>query len=194
MSCLLVTPELYTAPAAEPVSLDELKSHLRIDFDDDNDLITSLGIGARQWFETALDRQLVTATWQIKLDSFPSWEIELPYPPLQSIAAILYKDTALDSQTLSSSAYDVITWQTPGIVQPKDGYSWPATGSSPSAVTIRFVAGYGAATAVPDLVKAGIKLLAASWYENREAVSEMELRPVPLAVESIVNALRAYRF
>lgn len=194
MSCLLVTPELYTAPTEEPVSLAELKLHLRVDADDDNDIITSLGIAARQWFENALDKQLVTATWRIKLPTFPSWEIELPYPPLRSITSITYKDSDLDPQTLSSSTYDVITWQTPGMIRPKDGYSWPATGIAPDAVTILFAAGYGAAAAVPDLAKAGIKLLAAAWYENREAISEMDMKPVPMAVDSIVASLRAYRF
>ena len=40
-----------------------------------------------------------------------------------------------------------------------------------NCVTVRFVAGYGAASAVPETVKAAIKLLVGHLYEHREAVT-----------------------
>jgi len=188
------TPELVTAPATEPVTVAELKLHCRQDFADDDALFTSLGVAARQWFEVALDRQLVTASWKVRLPWFPAGDIELPYPPLQSVTSITYKDTALVTQTLSAAAYTAITNRTPGVVQLRDGYSWPSTGTDVLAVVVTFVAGYGAAAAVPDLIKAGIKLLVGHWYERREAVGDKALASVPFAADAIVQAARAYRF
>lgn len=192
-TCDCPTPELVTAPTAEPVSLAELKHHCKVDLDDDDGLLRALGAAAREWMETALDRQLVTATWKVRYDRFPGSYWELPYPPLVS-ATIAYKDTALVAQTLSSSVYNVVTWQTPGAIELKNGQAWPATGIAPDAVTVTFVAGYGVPSAVSDLVKAGIKLLAGHWYANREAVTDGQAMSLPLGVDHIVAATRAYRF
>lgn len=193
--CVIPTPELVTPPATEPVTLAELKAQVIQDLSDDDTLLTSLGIAARQWFENALDRQLVTATWKVRFPFWPGWRIELPYPPLQSSGFILqYKDLALATQTLSSTYYDVVTWTTPGAVQLKNGFAWPPVGIDPGAVIITFQAGYGAASAVPDLIKAGIKLLAGHWYENRVAVGPLNKMPTPLGIDAIVASMRAHRF
>lgn len=44
---------------AEPVSLEELKRHLRVEFDDDDDLILGLALAAREWAEGFLNTALV---------------------------------------------------------------------------------------------------------------------------------------
>ena len=63
--------QLVTPPAEEPVSLADAKLHLRVDFTDDDALITSLIAAARQAAETLTGRQIVTARWKLVLDSFP---------------------------------------------------------------------------------------------------------------------------
>lgn len=63
---------LVTPPAVEPVSLDDLKNHLKVDCDDDDALIATLGKAARRYVESAKKQSLVTQTWRLYLDSFPS--------------------------------------------------------------------------------------------------------------------------
>ena len=63
--------QLVTPPAEEPVSLAEAKLHLRVDFPNEDALITALIAAARQAAETLTGRQLVTARWKLVLDSFP---------------------------------------------------------------------------------------------------------------------------
>lgn len=194
-NCVIPTPELVTPPASEPLTLAELKLHLRVDAPDDDDQITALGVAARQWIETALDRQLVTATWRVTLPWFTGWEIELPYPPLRSVGSITYKDAGLVTRTVSPSTYDVVTTRTPGLVRPKIASAWPPTGFDPAAVMIVFDAGYGSASAVSDLVKAAIRMMVEHWYDpGRGPTSEGERKEIPFTVESIIAAARAYRF
>lgn len=162
---------LSTAPVVEPVTTTELKAHLRVDGTDEDTLIASLGVAARQHVEEETRRALVTQTWVLKLDEFPGSgdaEIRLPRPPLQSVTSVQYVDGNGDTQTWSSSLYVVDTADTPGNISLAYGESWPSTRAQKNAVTITYVAGYGAASTVPDALKAAIKLLVGHYYVNRE--------------------------
>lgn len=63
---------LITPPALEPVALADAKLQCRVTITDDDALITRLIVAARRKCEAILRRQLVTATWQMTLDTFPS--------------------------------------------------------------------------------------------------------------------------
>lgn len=59
-------------PAAEPVSLTDAKLHLRVDFPDDDALISALIVAARQQAEMITRRVFVTQQWAFALDAFPN--------------------------------------------------------------------------------------------------------------------------
>ena len=63
--------QLITAPATEPVTLDEARSHLRVDFLDDDALIVALITAARLHAEMLTGRSFITTRWKAVLDSFP---------------------------------------------------------------------------------------------------------------------------
>lgn len=170
-------------PAAEPVSLDELKAQLRIDHADEDDLLGELIAAARECVEDDTARALVTQTWQLTLDRFPRGcassadyrVIELRRPPVQSVTSVTYYDADAVEQTLDPSAYHVSTAGAPGRLVLADGESWPVTECGrPGAVTVTFACGYGAdGSAVPAAAKHAIKLLCGHWYRNREAVGSV---------------------
>lgn len=60
------------APAIEPLALSDAKQYLRVDITDDDNLITGLITSARRAVETRLRQALITQTWVLYLDSFPS--------------------------------------------------------------------------------------------------------------------------
>jgi len=180
---------LYSEPAIEPVSLAEAKAHLRVTYSDEDALIASQIVAARQWIEEQTYRQLITATWDLVLDEFPSGDkpIQVPRAPLQSVTSIEYTDTAGDAQTLDASRYVVTASRQPGLIRPAYGLVWPEALDAPDTVTVRFVAGYGTAGAVPELLRAAIKLLVAQLYEFREPVLTASANEVPLGVQRIVQ-------
>ena len=159
----------YAAPETTSVTLAEAKLQLRQDESADDALITTLCEAADQHIESFLGRRLITQTWDYKRNSFPC-RIELPYPPLVSVSSITYIDTNGTTQTLSTDYYAVDVAREPGRITLKYGMSWPSTQCIENAVTVRYVAGYGAASAVPSAIKAAAKLLIGHWYESREDV------------------------
>jgi uncharacterized phiE125 gp8 family phage protein len=63
---------LLTAPAAEPLSLAEAKAFLRVEHDDDDGVIAALIAGARLYVEGQTRRALLTQTWRLVLDAWPT--------------------------------------------------------------------------------------------------------------------------
>lgn len=183
---------LVTPPAEEPITLSEAKAYARIDFSDDDTLIAGFIVAARQQCETITRRALITQTWDLILGEFPEREIEIPLPPLQSVTSITYLDDSGVSQTLATSVYKVDTANLPGRITLKSGQSWPSTYDESAAVTIRFVAGYGNAAAVPDGIKSWLKLRTSTMYEHREE-SQVGTSIVTMPRDFTIGLLDPYR-
>jgi uncharacterized phiE125 gp8 family phage protein len=176
----------YAAPATEPIGLDEAKQHLRVYVNDDDALIARLIAGARAACELATARQLVTATWELRLDGFPSGlePIYLPLGKLQSVTHIKYLDSDGTEQTFSSANYRVGSYREPAEVTLAYQQSWPSLRGVRDQVTVRFVCGYGAAESVPQLLKQGMLLHIGSAYINREDIAA-SMSKLPRAAEDI---------
>lgn len=183
-----------TAPASEPVSLTQAKAHLRVDHTDDDTMIGAMIQAAREAAEHQTGRALVTQTWELVLDAFPAAEIELVKPPVQSITSITYEDTAGATQTLSATAYALAAYDTRGWVIPDVDTAWPGTYGAVGSVRVRFVAGYGAAAAVPTSITSWMLLQIGAAYRNREAfASGQSVSELPNRwVDSLLDAFRVY--
>src|SRR5205807_8405795 len=134
----------------------------------DDDLIKGYIATARMRVESATFLHLITQTLQLTQDRFPwawpspaqmglwpywsgqtAWPaIELE-PPVQSVTSVSYLDPSGNSQTLASSTYRLDSTNLPARLTPTLNNVWPATAQLPDAVTVVFVAGFGAASAVP---------------------------------------------
>lgn len=166
-------------PATEPVTLTELKTQLRIASTDEDAYLTGLIIVAREHVEALTRRQLVTATWELSLDRFPtcigtsgrfpSRSIFIPRPRLITVASITYVDGNGDTRTLDAANYRVDTKSEPGRIEPAFGYTWPTARRVSNSITITYSAGYGNAAAVPGALKAAILIAAGILAENRGA-------------------------
>lgn len=156
------------APESEPILLEEAKAHCNIetDFAEDDSLLDAFIAAARESCEAVTGRQLVQATYALRLSGFPCDDvIELPKAPLVSVTSITYVDGDGDTQTLSTDVYEQDPYTTPGRVVLKYGEVWPTARDQRNAVTVTFVAGY---EEVPKLLKQGMLMRIAHWNENRE--------------------------
>ena len=171
--------KLITAPVGEPLDLTTVKQHLRVDFTDDDILIAGEITAARQWCEQFQQRAYMTQTWELWLDAFPDGRppsslyalyshppvsykdfldhIQIPLPPLQTVAYVKYYITDGTLLTMDPLTYFVDTVSEPGRVCLNYMIPWPMTVLRPeNGVVIRFTAGYGTPTAAAYTTALGV--------------------------------------
>lgn len=197
------TLELVSAPAAEPVSLDEAKAHLKVDHADEDSYISDLIVLAREMAENITHLSLITQTWVYRLSDWPRMmadldqqdilhQIEMPRPPLQTLVTLEYLDDAGVMQILDAAKYDVDTNARPATVKPAWGVRWPTIrGGQYGAVTITMVTGYGVAgSAVPMGISKAMHSMLATFYKQREDITHLRVNDVP---QVAMRALLPYR-
>ena len=145
---------------------------------------------ARQHAETFTRRAFITQTWDLLLDYFPTELIRLPLPPLVSVESINYVNA---NGVLTLWANTKYTVDAPagehaerGSVTLAYGEIWPVTQDIANAVTVEFIAGYGAAAAVPQGIKQALLLMIGQWYDNPAAQDDM-----PAAAKALLWGYRA---
>jgi hypothetical protein len=183
---------LVTAPAAEPVTAAQLRTHLVVSETEmpdaeANDLIAE----ARQFIEDQAGIAFVTQTWRLALDRWPGraeawWDgvrempiselyspdtrasIELPRAPLQSITSVtVYDEANAPTEYTPTDLFSVDTYSMPGRITLRAGATWPIAMRTNNAIEIDYVAGYGDAAAVPATMRRAIRMLAAKMYAER---------------------------
>lgn len=196
MTVTALLPVRTAAPASNLIDVTAAKQHLRVDSSASDTYVEALIAAAEahlDGFSGVLGRALVTQTWRRSFDRFPDCDvIRLPLGPLQSVSSVTYYDTAGSSQTFSASNYHAVTDAIGPCVVLDDDATWPNTDERPDAVTVTWVCGYGAASAVPAPIIHAAKLIIGHLFENREAVVTGTISgTLPLAVDALITPYRA---
>lgn len=173
---------IVTAPASEPVSVDDINNFLRLTGTaaSGDTLITGFIAAARRYCEGIQNRSYIDTVWKLTLDEFPSADyIDLRRPPASTVASIVYYGTGNTATTMTAGNYFVDTASSPGRVHLAYGESWPTATLRPiNGVEVQYTAGYGsAATSVPDEVKQAIKLMVGQMWEHREGGDVKQVSP-----------------
>jgi len=188
---------LQTAPTVEPVTATEAKAHLRVSHTDDDTYIGTLITLARKQAETITQRALINQTWDYYLNRFPAEnKLVIPLSRLSSVTHVKYTDKDNTQETFSSGDYIVDTVSEPGQIVLAYGESWPSFTPKPvNPIEIRFVAGYGAAaSSVPEGIKHAILLLISHLYENREPITNVNMKEIPETVTALLYPYRVMYF
>ena len=190
---------VQAAAAEEPVTLTELKAHMKVTSSAEDDYITALGKAARAYIEDVTGRVALTTTFDASWDAFPVGyrTLELPRSRLQSVTHLKYYDTAGVLQTLDSSQYIVVIDSEPGFIFLRAAYYWPSTEVRPGAVQVRFAAGWAAAaadlTAAHEGFKLAIKFLVHHWHSLRAPVAVGNITAnIPDNFDLLLQQFRVY--
>jgi uncharacterized phiE125 gp8 family phage protein len=189
---MLSTVQIVTPPATEPLSLDLIRQHCRIDQIADDELLSGYARAARSMAEAYLGRVLITQTlmWTVTPESAlrPSWHflrgaMLLPRSPVQSISSVTILDQRGNSTTIFPATLPIIPpaqligYRADLAHSPARIYVGPSTILSDGrelrcidleCVQVTFVAGYGGdATTIPQPILDAILLYSGFLYEHR---------------------------
>jgi len=155
-----VSVERVTAPAVEPLAAEEVKLFLRIEHDEDDDIIDMLIVTVREAAEAWTGRSLITQSQRMRLVGHDCGIVTLLRGPVQSI------------QTVEAVNDGVGVTVDPGLYRLHAARGILQMLQVPYAqeLVITYVAGFGdAAGDVPSLIRQGMLQHVAQLYENREA-------------------------
>lgn len=166
---MILRSVIITQPESEPVDIEDVKAHLKVDGSDEDDFILSKMKSARRLCEEYTNLSFITQERAVYLDKFPCGVIEIPNGPVQSIDEINYYDSDGAVQTLDvNTDFLVDTASNPARVWPVS-HSWPTAQCRVNAVTIPYTAGYtnDDHDAVPEEIKEAIYKTVSRLYEKR---------------------------
>ena len=177
------------APAVSPISLEEVRAHLRIDHTDEDPTLQLYIDAATGYLESPngiLGRALVTQSWQ---QSYPQFTDPILLPlgllPVQSVTAINYYDEAGVAQVLSDTLYRLVQAVLGPRIERTTDAAWPATRVGDDAVTVEFVSGQEP-IALSASIKAAMLLLVGHWYTNRETIAAGNYAELHYAVTALL--------
>jgi uncharacterized phiE125 gp8 family phage protein len=202
---------VITPPASEPIDIDLVRRHCRVDSTYDDDLLAMYLTSARLWAEAFLNRALFTQQLQFNVTWAPpptatplvpqslivfplNWPplvkrpIELPRAPVQSVEGIQWGPLA-DMQPADPDDYDLNLGVEPGYVSVKPQLLPQIPQQS---MIIDYTAGYDDSDpeAVPMPIRHAILLLTAFLYEQRGDVSA----DMPPTAANLMQQYRLWTF
>lgn len=148
-----------TAPTILPVSLAEVKEHLRITHNTQDSLLMIYLRAAIEEVEAHTGLTLGLTVFYGYSESIGK-EVKVKKYPLSALASVKYYDPEGVQQTMEASNYRLDTVSMPPMVIIEDV---PAIAERSDALTIEFTAGY---PTIPDGIRAAILLQVGYLYEN----------------------------
>lgn len=187
--------EIVTPPAAEPVALADAKARLRLEHDDEDELVAALIVAARERVESLIGRALVTRRVRERRDDWADdgrlaahgSQFRLGLGPVIEVHHV--KTYAADdgAETFAAERYYVDTASTPARLALRGGGVWPLPGRAADGIEIEYDAGYGEDPAsVPRPLAEAVLLLVAEMYEHRLPAERATEVALPLAVQGLL--------
>jgi uncharacterized phiE125 gp8 family phage protein len=180
-----------TASPVPLISLQEIKTHLRLDHALEDEYLQNLIHSATEWVEHEIGRALLCQTWvkihqpsekasgELSFDQQAIILIDLEYPPLIEIVSI---NTLLAGGAKKPLKRYVLN----------TNHLMPrlSLGYNHHAIAITYRCGYGdRPTAVPATLRQAVLTVVTQFYENRSQAADLK---TPL-LQSLLNPFRVMR-
>lgn len=174
------------------VTVDEVKSHSRIDTTADDTLLEGYIQAATDLVEQETGRHFAGRTVAISFDDWPDCDVlKLPVYPLQSVTNVKYKDKDGNLQTMSSDDYVVDLDSVMPRIALAESASWPSATLYPlSAVVVTAVTGHADINDAPQIARQAVMLMVGQWYENREDQMPTYLKEMPLGIKRLLWSIK----
>jgi uncharacterized phiE125 gp8 family phage protein len=190
--------QLVTGPSGWPIDEADLEAHARAVGQPTAQMEPYIH-AASNHLEQITNRRFLSQTWKLYLDYFPSGGvISLPYAPLVSVAHIKYTDVLGVQHTFPATEYGVSIHRTPGQIILEYQKEWPTlTLRHTDPIEIQFVVGWANPSNIPNPIKQAVRMLAAHFYEHREAVmvgnaAAVDEAELPFAVSALIAPWRVW--
>lgn len=188
----MLLPVLITPVATAPVSLVEVRAHLRIDHTDEDPTLQAYIDAATDFLggrHGCLGKLLATQTWQ---QAYPVFTSPMLFPdylsPVQAVDQITYYDAGNLVQTLAPAVYSFVPNAIGGAqIVLNANQAWPSTYTRDDAVLVDFIAGY---EKLPPTLRHVMLLLIGDFYANREASSDRTFAELPYSVRILLSNFR----
>lgn len=205
-----MTPYTRTVvqPTAEPLTLEEVKLHLRVTTADEDDWIEPQITAARQAAENFCNRYIAEQGVEMRADGWPCFwwgsyggyvhgPMVLPGSDPARDVVMKYVDPDGTEQTLDPAVYSVNQFRAPSTLGLAYNQSWPAARNEQGAIRVTYTAGYSIPGALlqpyplPAAIRAAMLLTIGHLYENREAVViGATVAELPLGVQNLLQPFR----
>jgi uncharacterized phiE125 gp8 family phage protein len=188
-----MTPQLLAPPVLEPVTLDEARDYLRLDSEEEDELLESLIRAARHLVEAASGQMLIHQTWRLSLNAWPVMgRLRLPIEPLDAIISARVLDEAGAAQEIDLSLLAIDAGARPPAILAIGAL--PQPGRRVNGIEIDVRAGHGAMPAdVPPQLRLAVLKLVAHWFENRGDATGERISAMPGEVTALTAPWRRVR-
>jgi uncharacterized phiE125 gp8 family phage protein len=188
-----MTPQLLATPLLEPVTLDEARDYLRLDSEDEDELLASLIRAARHLVEAASGQMLIHQTWRLSLHGWPVMgRLRLPLEPLDAIIAARVLDAQGNAQEVDLTLLAVDAGARPPAILAIGAV--PQPGRKLNGIEIDVRVGHGATPAdVPPQLRLAVLKLVAHWFENRGDATGERVAAMPGEVTALTAPWRRVR-
>lgn len=160
---------VITPPSVEPITTAEARLQTKASSAEDSFLTLCIS-GARAACEGIIRRALISRVLEDTFDEFNAEGMRLTLLPVSALTSVKYINISGSLTTLDSSAYTLDSQAQQALVMPAFDTEWPETRETQNVVTVRYSAGYGAAsTNVPADIRTWLLLTVGYLYAQREA-------------------------
>lgn len=166
---------ILTEQDANIIDLAEIKNFLRIDFDDDDNLLRELLKTAVKQCELYISKSLSEKNYKLSVYECATNTLNLPYPPVISVNSITIIDKYNNNIEYTNYLLDTISNKIIFRNLPNNFYR----------IDIIYTSGY---TKIPDDIKQGILFHISKMYEDKVGYS-----PIPKASLGIYKNYKTMR-
>ena len=205
--------QVHTAETAYAVTQAEIKAWNKIDSSDDDTVVELIERAVHNWAKEYTNRTLTTVTYNLFIDSVYDYDIPiyegfytgydgqlnkrsiiLPKSPVASVTHIKYYDDSDNATTFATTNYYLDNASVPAKIVLRKGASYPSSLRVANGIEIKYVAGYGATTAIPYDIKSACLAYSAYLFEHRGDLLDGKRVLAPTSATQLLHPYRIKAF